>query len=143
MLAASSEVTTNHFEAWARAYVRDATDAWQKRGSGAFHINREIAWERVLNERVAMSPAAFFATEPEEPRYRAAFHAALTDAVLAQAEVIAASGDANVDAYDVTVKNALTGLIARADGFDNATIAALRMLRRRDPNGAFSLLGQP
>jgi len=143
MLATSPEVITTHFEQWARAYVHDAVGAWRTLGAAGFHINRDMAWERVLNERLSMSPAAFFATEPEEPRYRAAFHAALTDAVLAQAEAIAATGDVNVDAYDVTMKNALTRLIARADGFDDTTITALRVLRRRDPNGAFSLLALP
>ena len=143
MLAISVEVITSQFEEDARAYVRTAAEAWQKRGAGAFRVDRDHAWERVLNERLSMSSAAFFATEPEEPRYRAAFHAALTDAVLAQAGMIAASGDTNADAYDVTMKNALTGLIARADGFDDTTIAALRILRRRDPNGAFSLLALP
>lgn len=143
MLAASLEVNTSQFEEWARAYVRDAADAWRNLGTAAFHINRDSAWQRVLNAHLSMSPAAFFTTEPEEPRYRAAFHAALTDALIAQAEAIAATGDASVNAYDNIMKNALTRLIARADGFDDATIAALRVLRRRDPNGAFSLLALP
>jgi hypothetical protein len=143
MLAASLEVNTSQFEEWARAYVRDAADAWRNLGTAAFHINRDSAWQRVLNTHLSMSPAAFFTTEPEEPRYRAAFHAALTDALIAQAEAIAATGDANVNAYDNIMKNALTRLIARADGFDDVTIAALRVLRRRDPNGPLSLLALP
>ncbi len=143
MLAISVEVITSQFEEDARAYVRTAAEAWQKRGAGAFRVDRDRAWERVVNERLSMSPAAFFATEPEEPRYRAAFHTSLTDAVIAQAEAIAATGDVNVNAYDVIMKNALTRLITRADGFDDATIAAMRVLRRRDPNGPFSLLALP
>lgn len=143
MLATSPEVITSQFEEWARAYVREAAAAWRSRGVADFHIHRDRAWERVLTERLSMSPAAFFATEPEEPRYRAAFHAALTDAVIAQADAIAATGDVNVSAYDVIMKNALTRLIARADGFDDETITALRVLRRREANGSFSLLALP
>ena len=145
MLATSPDVITSQFEEWARTYVNNAAETWRRGDAAdAFHINRDSAWKRVLNEHLSMSPAAFFATEPEEPRYRAAFHAALSDAVIAQADTIAATGDdVNVNAYDVIMKTAVTRLIARADGFDDATIAALRVLRRRDSNGPFSLLGLP
>lgn len=143
MLATSVEVITSQFEESARAYVGEAAAAWRNLGIADFHINRDLAWERVLNERLSISPAAFFATDAEEPRYRAAFHAALTDAVVAQADKFAATDDVNVNTYDNIMKNALTRLIARADGFDDVTIAALRVLRRRDPNDLFSLLALP
>lgn len=143
MLARDPEANARLFAEWAHAYVQEVAEAWRTSGRTEFHIHRERAWQTVLRRHLAASPAAFFATEPQEPRYRAAFHAALTAAVVSQADSIAAAGDQDTTNYDSVMKDALARLISKADGFDDATIAALRILRRRNPQGSFSLLGLP